>query len=348
MSNAVLPRVSLCAAICLGSFLYPHEVVSQTTVSTPIVGFQKIDAGVGLNSVGFPLLNPDILKTQVTSFASPALSLSGPTNVGAMLAAGEPYYLEVFSGSLKGDRFDVDTAATISSANGSVVLSASSPNNTYPLSSLANQLDGQLVALRKHITLEQIQATSTTALTGSNTASSADQIQIYNPSASTFTTYFLRADGVTWRGSTTGTASQNKIPVPPGTGVFIKKATTAASFVSVGTVRQNDFALPISQGLQLLAPAFPLSYSPASLGADATNGWTGSNTSSSADQIQIYNNSTGTFTTYFLRADGSTWRGSTTGTLDQKNTLIVSDTSGFFVKRSTGDSSNVLGNPINP
>lgn len=321
---------------------------SQSTVSTPIVGFQKVDVGVGLNAVGFPLLNNDLLKVSATSLTSNALSLSGQSNVGALLTAGEPYYIEVYSGTLKGDRFDVDTAATKSSSNGSVVLSSSSNNNTYPVSSISGQLDGQTIALRKHITLEQIQAMSQTPMTGSNTAANADQIQLF--SGATFTTYFLRADGLTWRGSTTGTTSQNKVPVPPGTGVFIKKATASGSLVSTGTVRANDFALPLNSGLQLLAPAFPLNYSPASLGGTTANGWTGSNTSANADQIQVFNNSggTGTFTTYFLRADGSTWRGSTTGTADQKNTLIVSDSAGFFVKRSASDANNVLVNPIAP
>lgn len=346
--NSKTKLLELTSIFVIVSFFQATSLHSQSTVSTPIVGFQKVDVGVGLNAVGFPLLNNDLLKVSATSLTSNALSLSGQSNVGALLTAGEPYYIEVYSGTLKGDRFDVDTAATKSSSNDSVILSSSSSNNTYPVSSISSQLNGQTIALRKHITLEQIQAMSQTAMTGNNTAANADQIQLYSSSGSTFTTYFLRADGVTWRGSTTGTVSQNKVAVPPGTGVFIKKASASGSLVSTGTVRENDFALPMTSGLQLLAPAFPISYSPSGLGGTAANGWTGNNTSANADQIQIYNNSAGNFTIYFLRADGSTWRGSTTGAVDQKNTLIVSDNAGFFVKRSASDANNVLVNPIAP
>lgn len=346
--NSQTKLLELTSIFIIVSLSQATSLHSQSTVGTPIVGFQKVDVGVGLNAVGFPLLNNDLLKVSATSLTSNALSLSGQSNVGALLTAGEPYYIEVYSGTLKGDRFDVDTAATKSSSNDSVILSSSSSNNTYPVSSISSLLNGQTIALRKHITLEQIQAMSQTAMTGNNTAANADQIQLYSSSGSTFTTYFLRADGVTWRGSTTGAVSQNKVAVPPGTGVFIKKASASGSLVSTGTVRENDFALPMTSGLQLLAPAFPISYSPSGLGGTAANGWTGNNTSANADQIQIYNNSAGNFTIYFLRADGSTWRGSTTGAVDQKNTLIVSDNAGFFVKRSASDANNVLVNPIAP
>ena len=121
------------------------------TVSTPIVGFQKVTVPVGLSTAGFPLLNSDILKTSATSLTGNSLSLSGETNVGSKLSSGEPYYIEVYSGNLKGDRFDVNTAGTISAANGTVVLDTASGNNTYSVGSIVNQLDGATVALRKHI-----------------------------------------------------------------------------------------------------------------------------------------------------------------------------------------------------
>ena len=102
----------------------PAFLHAQTTSYSDIVGYQTISVPVGLSTAGFPLLNPDILKTSATSLSGNNLSLSGETNVGSKLTAGEPYYVEVYSGSLKGDRFDVNTSATISAANGTVVLDA--------------------------------------------------------------------------------------------------------------------------------------------------------------------------------------------------------------------------------
>ena len=324
----------------------PAFLHAQITSYSDIVGYQSTSLAVGLNSVGFPLLNSDLIKTTASSTTSNAVSLTGQSDVGAALTTGEPYYIEVYSGSLKGDRFDVDTAATKTAANGSVVLSSSSSNNTYPVASIASQLDGQTVALRKHVTLEQVQSFVQGSLVGNNTAGNADQILLFNTATQQFLTYFLRADGVTWRGSTTGTVSQNKVPVPPGTGVFIKKNGSTINIVSAGTVRQNDFALPYVSGLQLQAPGFPLGYSPGALGATSANGWSGNNTAASADQIQIFNPGSGSFTTYFLRADGSTWRGTTTGTTPQTSNNIVGDSVAYFVKKASANADNVLINPV--
>jgi hypothetical protein len=319
---------------------------AQSTVSTPIVGFQKVSVPSGLSTAGFPLLNSDLVKSSASSVSGNAVTLSGESNVGAKLTSGEPYYVEVYSGALKGDRFDVNTAATITAANGTVVLDNASANNTYAVASIASQLDGATVALRKHVTIEQVQAMSSAPLQGSNTASSADQIQFYDSSAGAYVGYFLRGDGVTWRKVGT-TATANKTPIPPGTGVFISKQGSAVELTSTGTVRQNDFAQPYVAGLQLKAPAFPLEVSPSSIGATAANGWTGNNTAASADQIQIYNPTAGAYEGFFLRGDGTTWRKvGTTTTVTSSN--IVSSGQGYFVSRNSQNQDSVLVNPITP
>jgi hypothetical protein len=96
----------------------------NVTATTDPVGFVTATVPVGISPLAVTLLNPDLLKTTATSVSSNSVALSGQTNVGSLLSAGEPYYIEVYSGSLKGDRFDVDTAATISAANGFVTLNA--------------------------------------------------------------------------------------------------------------------------------------------------------------------------------------------------------------------------------
>jgi hypothetical protein len=147
------------------------------------------------------------------------------------------------------------------------------------------------VALRKHFTIEQLQnalVAGSGSWVGNNNFASADQILLLDPSTQGFTTYFLRLDGVTWRSTSTGTASQNKAPIPPGHGVFVLKRTAGLSIQVAGAVRQNDFDQPYKAGLQLLAPSVPLDRSPASLGASQVNGWTGNNNFALADQIQVF------------------------------------------------------------
>jgi hypothetical protein len=316
------------------------------TVSTPIVGFQKSTVPVGSTALGFPLLNSDTIKTTATGISGSALTLNGETNVGSRLSSSEPYYIEVYSGSLKGDRFDVDTAATISAANSTVVLKASSANNTFTVTEIANQLNGETIALRQHITVEKIQSYSTSPLTGNNTASLADQLQVYDSGLGSYQSYYLRSNGTEWRLVGSPTVA-NKVVVPPGTGVFVRKATTAGELVSTGTVRDNDFARPYVSGNQLLANPYPISYSPSTLGATASAGWSGNNTAALADQIQIYNSGTGQFAGYYLRSNGTEWRlvGSPTVVTTSD---IIADNAAYFVKRAAGDPNSVLLNPISP
>ena len=240
----------------------------------------------------------------------------------------------------------MNTAGTISAANGTVVLDNASGNNTYSVGSIVNQLDGATVALRKHITIEQVQSMSSASLAGSNTQTAADQIQLYNSTTQAYDSYFLRGDGITWRKVGT-TTSANKVPIPPGIGVFLSKKSSSVDLTATGTVRQNDFASPFKVGLQLLAPAYPSDLSPSGLGGTATNGWTGNNTQTSADQIQTFNPVTQAYDAYFLRGDGTTWRKvGTTTTVTTSN--VISSSGAFFASRKTADNSNILLNPISP
>lgn len=324
----------------------PAFLHAQTTSYSDIVGYQTVAVPAGLSTAGFPLLNTDLVKTSATSLTGSALALSGQSNVGSLLSSSEPYYIEVYSGALKGDRFDVDTAATIAAANGTVVLNASSANNSYAAASIGNQLDGATVAVRKHITIEQVQAMSSAPLVGNNSAAVADQIQFYDSAAGAYVGYFLRADGLTWRKVGT-TATANKTPIPPGVGVFISKQGSAVQLTAAGMVRQNDFAIPYVAGMQLKAPAYPIDITPAGIGATAANGWAGNNSAAVADQIQVYNPTAGAYDGYFLRGDGTTWRKvGTTTTVTTSN--VATSAQAFFVTRASANADNTLINPITP
>ena len=341
-----MKKTNLLAILTLAAT--PAFLHAQVTSYSDIVGYQTISIVPGLNAIAPSLLNPDVLKSSVASTSSPnVLAITGETNIGSKLTSGEPYYVEVYSGSEKGARFDVNTASTISAANGTIVLQNTSTWNSRTLN-LAN-LANATVALRKHFTIEQVQNSlvgGSGSWVGNNSFASADQILLLDPATQGFTTYFLRLDGVTWRSTSTGTATQNKAPIPPGHGVFVSKRTAGLSIQVAGSVRANDFDQPYKAGLQLLAPAVPLDRSPASLGASQANGWTGNNNFASADQIQVFDAAAQSFSTYFLRLDGSTWRGTATGTTAQTSNNIIASDRAYLVKRNTADSSTVLLNPI--
>ena len=339
-----MKKTNLFAVLALAAT--PAFLHAQTTNYSDIVGYQTTSVPVGLSTAGFPLLNADIVKTSATAFSGSSLSLSGESNVGAKLTSGEPYYIEVYSGALKGDRFDVNTTATITAANGSVVLDSASSNNTYAAGSIGTQLDGATVALRKHVTIEQIQSMASASLVGNNSATVADQIQLYDGVSSSYTAYYLRGSGTEWRKVGTTTVA-NKVPVPPGTGVFISKKTASVNITATGAVRNNDFSAPYAAGLQLLAPAFPVDISPAGIGAVATNGWTGNNSAASADQIQVYNSTAGSYDSYYLRGSGTEWRKVGTTTVVTSNNVATSGQA-YFVSRKASDNNNYLVNPVTP
>lgn len=325
-----LPRLSLCTAAVL---LALSTLNAQSVTTTP-VGAVTTSLPVGYSMVGLTLLNPASATGVVSSNSASQITFSGNTTVGSALDAASFYYLEITNGNYEGDRFEIDVSATKAATDGTIVLNTASNTNTVALTS--NALTGSSAVIRKHITLTSLQQQVSPALTGNNNSDNADQVQIFDRQSNAFAVYFLRGDGTTWRkfGETNSVGTSTIIP--PGTGVFIKKAAASGTLTQVGEVRNNAFALPLSSGFALVSAGYPVGYSPTALSANATNGWTGNNSSDSADQIQTYNAAENKYNIYFLRGDGTTWRifGDTT---DYKNTQIVNHDSAFWVRKIASD-----------
>jgi len=338
-----LPRFSCSALIALLSFpAFSASQAQEATVTTDPVGFQSTVVPVGTSALGNPLVNADTVRAAVASNTSSVVTLGGVDNVGSLLTADEPYYVEVVAGALEGERFDLDTAATIAAGNSTVVIATGSASNTSNLTS--NSLANAQVAVRKHVTLEQLQGFFSPSLVGSNNAAAADQISLFDPATGNLISYFLRADNTTWRQSGT-TTTVNKLPIPSGIGFFVTKRSSPSTYTSVGTVRMNDFAFPMPQGSSFRAAGFPVSYSPASLGGSSADGWTGNNNVALADQLQVFDSSTGIFVAYFLRTDGVTWRQSGTTTTVTSDQLFA-DNRPFMVLRRQADQDYVLVSPV--
>jgi len=331
--------VILAAALSLGGFA---SSLSAQSVSTAPVGAVTKQVVVGLNSVALTLLNPDLATANATANTATTITLSGVTDVGALLTAGMPYYIEAVNGALEGERFDIDTTTT-KATSGSIVTLAVSANNTFALA--ANNAVGSQFTIRKHITLAQIQSLCSPALVGATASGSADQIWLLNSSGTDFNKYFLRTDGA-WRATVGSTADvRNSIIVPPGTGFLISKRTAATTLTLTGGVRVNDFSMPMAAGLSFRAPAYPLSYSPAALGGTVANQWTGATGSANADQLWVLNSAGTDFVKYFMRTDNA-WRLTVGSTADQKNNLLFAYDSGFVVSRKVADANYILVSPI--
>ena len=80
---------------------------AQSTVSTPVVGFQKTVLAQGFNALGFPLVKAPVLTTTTAaSVSGSTISLSA--SIPGTESASNAYYLEVTSGAKEGERVDVE------------------------------------------------------------------------------------------------------------------------------------------------------------------------------------------------------------------------------------------------
>ena len=273
---------------------------AQTTSFSDVVGYETVSLPANTyTSVGINLLNPDLLVSSVNSVAGSSLAVVGASNVGTLLVAGEPYYVEVKSGASEGARLDVDEVATIAAANGSIVIDAASANNTDPLASISGNLSGATVALRRHFTLTDV-GNSMTGLT-SGASGIGDEILLLDAATGGFQVY-LRRTSSSWRDANNATV--NSLAIPPGTGIIVNKRAAPGSITTSGSVRANNFAWNTVQGYQLVTLGYPVDRSPADIGADNTaNGWT----SGVAGDSFLLLNSGGGFDKYLFRTSTS-WR----------------------------------------
>ena len=339
-----MKKINLALAIMV--VLIANSAISKAQSVTAPVGYVKYSIGVGLNAVGISLINPDIVKAIVTSKTSTSITLDGQSNIGSLLTSTEPYYVEGYSGDSKGERFDVDGPATIAAGN-AIVLSANSVNNSQEFN-MGSVGIGDIVALRKQVTIKQLQdsveASTGTGWVGSDDSSSADQIMILDPVQQSFAIYYLRADGTTWR-ALSGRTDFSKAPIAAGRGIFVDKKEKPVNIAFVGCVRDNDFATPYYAGYDLKASPIPMDFSPASIGGTQQNNWTGSDTFTSADQIMIFNSDNQNFGIYYLRADGTTWR-STSDRANYKDSPLITSAGVYLVNKIAGDLGQVLNNPL--
>lgn len=302
------------------------SLFAQTTVSTPIVGFQKTSLAQGYNSLGFPLVSAPILSTTTAaSVSGSSISLNSP--VPNTASSNSAYYLEVTSGLREGERVDV----TVTPGSSAVVIVTGAANNTSNLVGLSS---GTSVVIRKHITLADVGNAVSPALTKNDDPSLADRVYVF--AGGVFVYYYQGSDGVWVENG--GLDDISGLQINPGSGVLIYKAgSSPTSITMTGSVRLNKFARNYTSGYQAYAPAYPLAYSPASMGG---NDWSGNIDPQNSDKIFPF--SGGTFIQYYLDPTDTT--GSAKGTwlevggLDPQNSVnLVSFDRAALVYRKNSD-----------
>ena len=339
-------------ALTLSASCMPLAAV--TSVASQPVGIINGDVPQGLSGFSFPLIEKELLSSTIAM--NDAANVAGrnlqyivflsSAIPAEALSSGGKYYLEVTSGLHEGDRFEIDQVLTAAATPGVLVIDLADQNTTF-VGLTKNLLLGATASVRPHVTLAKIQAMFAPMLEGNNNLSLADSLLVFNSTSAV--TYYLRGDGLTWRKSGS-TVDYSNMVIPPDQGVMFQIHSGLKSIKHEGVVRTNAFRINFKPGLQPSATGFPASMSPVQFGAVANPaiplaGWVGSNVQSQADGFMVFDQAQGSFTSYYLRSDGVTWRASGS-TTDLSGSKFLRTDSFFMVKRTNQDDQMIIPKPF--
>ena len=315
-------------------------VPAETTVASSPVGVMSRRMDRGLSGLAVPLISADHFVGVAASNTAASLAFSAADgSIGSLLAADGKYYVEVVTGPLAGERFDVDTAATMASNDATLTVTLGPGSlSTLPVLS-ADALAGARIVLRSHLTLSRLQQMLSPGLVGRDNPLLADGVDVLENGR--IERYFLRADGVTWSRAGSTADFRDKV-LPPDGSLMLESKYAAQAWRHAGSVRTNPFRKNLVRGVQSFASGFPQDLSPIQIGAVVNAGapaatrWTGNNLFAFADQIQVLLGEPRPLEIFYLRGNGSTWR-PLLGTTDVANAPILGATSLILIRRVNAD-----------
>ncbi len=342
-------------ALCLLLIdLWVPKVFAQGTALSPAVGVLSTDVPAGLSGAQFPIIPADALVSLVAGHVDAGVAgmrvhevvMMSAATPSSVLNSGTSYYLEVTTGLLEGERFEVDEARTMAATPGVLVIDLDDPNSTRAGLAVGS-LVGMKVAIRPHMTLAGLQSRITPPLVGNNVASMADGVLIFNSTSAV--TYYLRSDGVTWR-KAGSTVDFSGMIIPPDQSIMLQMRSGAKELRQQGIIRGNAFRLNMKPGIRSAATGFPDGLSPVEFGATTNvlapqlTTWVGNNQQSLADGIMVFDPAKGSFVSYYLRADGVTWRASGS-TVDLSANKFLKPDSIIMIKRRYADDQGLVPRP---
>ncbi|EIP96658.1 fibronectin type III domain-containing protein [Opitutaceae bacterium TAV1] len=315
---------------------------ADSTVKGIPYGSLAYSADVGTQLIGIPLVNLASFAGKVSEVSGFTFTVGGDPShdIGAVLTSGASYYIEITNdsangGLYEGDRFDVDTAATIAAANGTLVLKASAENTIQ--GNPPAELVGVSFVLREHITLGQL----LTRLPGFFVAN--DQITMRKDGGAQAT---FKYNGTRWN---LGLTNSNAVSIYPGVGFFLTRTSDSATATWFsGVVRMNNFAQPIQAGNQILAEGYPVDSAPApSVSGRASRLFTNDTGGafSNGDSMTAYNPATRTLATYTYRTSTTRW---VLGLSNANETMMFQATKAVYLTTATANPDYVQSLPVTP
>ena len=297
----IAAAVLACAACSLNA---------QITNTAPVGAMEFTIAPNGYTYIGLPLYRTSIFSGVVTSVASSTVSFADTPFASismATIAIGSDqvprYFLEVTSGTDVGALIPIlsNTASSVTlNENVSSFLAADHTVKIRPLHTL-DSLFPNGAPLRAGVS-----------------ATSADEVLIYDATRQGSLSYFYSSTSAQWR---RGTVPNGNRPILPNQCIYInRKSPSPLTWRFTGAVKLGTTGIDVLTGNNLVPNPYPVAFSLGNsslfTGSIAT-GVKGGLTASTADQITIYG--AGAPKTYFYQSSTGQWR---TGTTVSNDVLI--------------------------
>ena len=329
-----------------------HNGNAEAVEASSVLGWQKRSLLVQHQTYSLPFVAPAVFTGTVDSLVGDSLDVTtsaGSTSVASLFVTGFEYYVEVISGDNEGHRFDVDEAASTATSIAMLPANLRSSKSAVPVN-----IASDLIALRPYSRMGDV--FPVTDYHATNSANTADQIILWDSVSGNYTTYWLASiSGKRWiRLGDATLASQNNLSLNPLDGIYNRPRVGAVTAFTTGLARSWKFAAPIKTGLNFMGNPYPVAQSPADRLMTTANGFTGTNSATTADKFNIWNGDSSASTTYkvyFLLKSGAIERWVTVGdaTLTSRSgeKLFPAGT-GLFLNSKVGQPNWVLPAPWTP
>ena len=340
---------SLVSALSLaaGSSLLPFTAGAQTTVATNPVGFTTLTATGGSTSApGFTFTCLNMVRPAVYRSAIPSLGSSSSTGATVLIFPANTFtdgqfegatnscYVELTNGSATGLIANVTaTKAADSTQNGGSTITLDQNINAVITSGATTFL------VRPHWTFgTAFGASNSAGFQGDVSATNADVIQIINPSTSVGKSYYYNTTNNHWQN---GFTDSTNVIIPPYSGIYVqRKVASALSFAIVGEVKLGTTGIGVvggsSSGNSNLVPN-PYPLPSVALAAsnlytgNANTGFVGDVSATNADNLGIFDSSTGKLTNYYYNTTNSRWQN---GFTDASSVVIPSGASVLITRKN--------------
>jgi uncharacterized protein (TIGR02597 family) len=204
--------------------------------------------------------------------------------------------------------------------------------------------------VRQHWTFAAVfGAANEGGLTG-GTSTTADQVLVYNGVG--YDTYYYSTGGLVgigWRrvGSSPANTSQANTVLYPEDGVIVKRnGATAANVVVMGSVKTGSSSFAIVSGINIVSNIYAAGQTLASSSLYTGSATTGlaAGSSSTADQVLVWNQATSGYDTYYYSSGGlvgTGWRkiGSSPANADQ-SAVVIPSASSLIINRKNASAFN--------